>query len=76
MSLLREKSEDVYLLWSQLMIKGSLLIFLGFLSVFALMIVFTVLRVQHRGRIDGPIPVVVKTETTGDKWWKPWDKNS
>ena len=50
---------------------GSTLMFLALLAVFSLIIVFAVLRVQHRGRNVDPIPIPPPREP-GSYSWKFW----
>lgn len=54
----------------------SFLLFLALLCIFALIIIFTVLRVQYKGRNVDPIPIVPEGEASGGKSWKFWNKDS
>lgn len=49
---------------------------LAILCVFALFIIFAVLRVQHRGRNVEPIPIKPEGQAGQGKSWKFWNKDS
>jgi len=49
---------------------------LGILCVFALIIIFGVLRVQHKGRNVAPIPIEPEGQAGQGKSWKFWNKDN
>lgn len=56
----------------------SLIMVLALLTIFTLIIIVTVLRVQHKGRNDEPIPAVATSigQQGGGKSWKFSNKDN
>jgi hypothetical protein len=59
-----------------LLLLESILMWLALLCVLALIIVFAIIRVQHRGRNLDPIPIKPESVAGQGKSWKFWNKGN